>query len=179
MHFTKYGPHPKAWEKWKNGLDCSILHYLKIIFPGGMPQYPPNALICSAFLALAAASLSSRNVWSRLLKQLMFSWTFWLNWRILSQPVLSRRLTPSDFLLTITDPCYRNQKLSNSQINMAMEFLRRCMNLVSSHFLNSAFKPSFSNNKCSCLEYWKCLSTYLVEVSNPSTKISNLLHIRC
>ena len=39
----------------KNGPICSILHYLKKIFPGGMPPDPPNLLIYTVFLALAAA----------------------------------------------------------------------------------------------------------------------------
>ena len=39
----------------KNGPICSIMHYQKNIFPGGMPPDPHNSLICSVFLALAAA----------------------------------------------------------------------------------------------------------------------------
>ena len=45
---------PKAWQKLKNSPIWGILHYQKQIFPEGMPPDPPNSLIYSVFLALAA-----------------------------------------------------------------------------------------------------------------------------
>ena len=49
-------PPPQRPDKnYKNGPICSILHYQKKNFPGGMPPDPPNSLICSVFLALATA----------------------------------------------------------------------------------------------------------------------------
>ena len=39
----------------KNDPICSIFHYLQKHFPEGMPPEPPNSLIYSVFLGLAAA----------------------------------------------------------------------------------------------------------------------------
>ena len=50
-----YGPPQRPDKNDKIAHFCSILHYLKKIFPGGMPPDPHNSLICSVFLALAAA----------------------------------------------------------------------------------------------------------------------------
>ena len=67
------------------------------------------------------------------------------------------------------DPSYRSQKLSSCQINMAMEFLREvhesCLLTVFEFRIQA--KPY---KQYMCLEYWKYLSTYLVEVSNPTTQ---------
>ena len=38
----------------QNGLDCSILYYLKKKLPGGMPLDPHSSLFCSAPLMLVA-----------------------------------------------------------------------------------------------------------------------------
>ena len=46
-------PPQRPDKKRKNGPVCSILHYQKKYFPGGMPPDPHNSLIWSNFLALA------------------------------------------------------------------------------------------------------------------------------
>ena len=49
-------------KKWPN-LQHSLLQ--KKNFPGVMLPNPPNSLICSVFLAVAAAGPSNANIWSR------------------------------------------------------------------------------------------------------------------
>ena len=50
-----HAPPPNAWQKWQNGPICNILHDQIKNFLRGMPPAPPNSLISSVFLALAAA----------------------------------------------------------------------------------------------------------------------------
>ena len=67
--------------------------------------------------------------------------------------------------------------------NMAMDFLREEHESCLLTLLE--FPPSnqaFRNNTCSCVEYWKCVSTYLVGVSNPPTPkypTSGISHAYC
>ena len=50
-----HGPPQRPDKNDKIAQFCSILPYLKKDFPGSMPPDPHNSLICSVFLALAAA----------------------------------------------------------------------------------------------------------------------------
>ena len=50
-----HGPPQRPDKNDKNGPICSILHYQKKKFQGGMPLDPPNSRIWSVFLALAAS----------------------------------------------------------------------------------------------------------------------------
>ena len=48
---------PQRPDKNENMAQFAAFCITKKIFPGGMPPDPPNSLICSVFLALAAAGL--------------------------------------------------------------------------------------------------------------------------